>query len=100
MSSPDVINPDLSNKDAPADTAAPSQVAHPFVHARFRELLKRDGDTQLSAPWKNAFFEPPNPLPPNPQNRRRHPRMKLPVLLAVWIAGSGAAVFLWFSFLR
>lgn len=93
-------SPDLVNKDASEDAAAPSQVARPFVHARFRELLKRDGDTQLSAPWKNALFEPTNPLPPNPQNRRRRPRMKLPVLLALWIAGSGAAAFVWFSVLR
>lgn len=92
--------PELINKDAPENTAAPSQVAHPFVHANFLELLKRDGDTQLSAPWKNALFEPPNPLPPNPQNSRRHPRMKLPVLFAGCIAGTGAIVFVWFSFLR
>ena len=79
---------------------APEAVAHQFVHARFRELLKRDGDTGLSVPWKTGLFEPPNPLPPNPKEGKRRARPKLPVLIGLMIGGTGGTLFLWFSFLR
>ena len=76
------------------------QVTHGFVHARFRELLKRDGDTGLSVPWGKALLEPPNPLPPNPKERKRRSRLKLPVLIGLLIVGTGGTLFVWFSFLH
>ena len=90
-------------KDAPiCEDAAngPQRVTHGFVHARFRELLKRDGDTGLSVPWEKALLEPPNPLPPNPKEGKRRARLKLPVLIGLLIAGTGGTVFVWFSFLH
>lgn len=89
-------------KDAPIceDAANGSQrVTHGFVHARFRELLKRDGDTGLSVPWEKALLEPLNPLPPNPKEGKRRARLKLPVLIGLLIAGTGGTLFVWFSFL-
>lgn len=74
---------------------APEKVTHPGVHARFLELLERDQDTGLSMPWKKALLEPPNPLPP-----KKRPALKLPLFLAVCIAGAGITVFVWFSFLH
>jgi len=85
------------------DNDAPNgqqHVTHGFVHARFRELLKRDGDTGLSVPLEKALLEPPNPLPPNPKEGKRRARLKLPVLIGVLIAGTGGTLFLWFSFLH
>jgi len=79
---------------------APEAVAREFVQARFRELLQRDGDTGLSVPWKKGLLEPPNPLPPNPKEGKRHARLKLPVLLGLLIGGTGAMLFVWFSVLR
>ena len=73
----------------------PEQVTHETVQARFLELLKRDGDTSLAVPWKQALLEPPNPL--NPKKRTA---LKLPVLLALWIVGIGVIMFVWFSFLN
>ena len=93
-------DPNPIYKDAPEDTAAPSQVARQFVHARFRELLQRDQDTGLAVPWRTALLEPPNPLPPNPKDGKRRARLKLPVLIALTIAGTGGTLFLWFSFLH
>ncbi|MGH9639903.1 MAG: hypothetical protein ACRD3Y_07575 [Bryobacteraceae bacterium] len=70
-------------------------VAHEIVHKRFLQLLARERDTGLSIPWKEALLEPANPLKPN-----RRPAPKLPVLIALWIAGLGAGSFLWFSFFQ
>jgi hypothetical protein len=84
-------------KDAPNGS---QRVTHAFVHARFRELLKGDGDTGLSVPWEKALLEPPNPLPPNPKEGKRRARLKLPVLIGLLIAGTGATLFVWFSFLH
>jgi len=91
MSTADLINKD---KDAP------EAVAHEFVHARFRELLQQDGDTDLSVPLKKGLLEPPNPLPANPKEGKRRARLKLPVLIGLLIGGTGATLFVWFSFLR
>lgn len=76
-----------------ADSFQP--VTPEIVHTRFLELLARDRDTGLSVPWKEALLEPTNPLKPN-----RRSALKLPVLLALWIAGLGAGSFLWFSFFQ
>jgi hypothetical protein len=80
--------------------AAPEAVTREFVHARFKELLERDGDTGLSVPCKNGLLEPPNPLPPNPKEGKRRARLKLPVLLGLLIGGTGGTLFLCFSVLR
>lgn len=84
----------------PPNGSGPQRVTHGLVHARFRELLKRDGDTRLSVPWEKALLEPPNPLPPNPKEGKRHRRLKLPVLIGLLIAGTGGSLFIWFSFLH
>ena len=97
MSSTEPTNTEPINKHAPNGS---ERVTHDYVHARFRELLKRDGDTGLAVPWENALFEPPNPLPPNPKEGKRRARLKLPVLIGLLIAGTGGALFVGFSFLH
>jgi hypothetical protein len=97
MSSTEPTNTEPINKDAPNGS---ERVTHGYVHARFRELLKRDGDTGLAVPWEKALFEPPNPLPPNPKEGKRRARLKLPVLIGLLIAGTGGTLFVWFSFLH
>jgi hypothetical protein len=71
----------------------PETVTHETVHARFLELLNRDRDTGLSVPWKQALLEPANPL-----QLKNRPHPKLPVLLALCIAGTAIGTFVWFSF--
>ena len=85
----------MSAKSNRIDKDGPEQVTHETVHARFLALLERDQDTGLSVPWRKALLEPPNPLAP-----QRRPRLKLPVLLAMLILGTGVTVFIWFSFLH
>lgn len=85
----------MSTNTALIDKHGPDKMTHEVVHARFLELLNRDQDTGLFVPWKNTLLEPPNPL--EPKNR---PGLKLPVLLGLWIVGTGVTVFVWFSFLH
>jgi hypothetical protein len=85
----------VSAKSDPINRDGPEQVTHETVHTRFLALLKRDQDTGLSVPWKKALLEPPNPLTP-----QKRPHLKLPVLLAILILGTGITMFVWFSFLH
>jgi hypothetical protein len=98
MSSTEPVHKDAAICEDSAN--GPRRVTHDFVHARFRELLKRDGDTGLSVPWEKALLEPPNPLPPNPKEGKRRARLKLPVLIGLLISGTGGTLFVWFSFLH